>query len=106
MSSLAGQLLQLTGLATAPTAAPAAVQPEVRRAPTPLDRTGVVLLPRWRVPIVESPRYAVADDLRRAIDWGHFLFGASSFAVYERADHTSPRFITLRVTEALHKSDF
>lgn len=43
----------------------------------------IAIFPRWQAVKVRSERYAIASDLRRAINWGNYLFGARSFAILE-----------------------
>ncbi|MCP4259944.1 MAG: hypothetical protein GY774_20885 [Planctomycetes bacterium] len=50
---------------------------------SPFEGKLIAIFPRWEAIRVRSERYAVVSDLRRAIRWGQYLFGARSFVIIE-----------------------
>ncbi|MCB0108732.1 MAG: hypothetical protein KDE53_22580, partial [Caldilineaceae bacterium] len=50
---------------------------------SPFDDQLIAIFPHWEAVRVKGDRYAVSNNLRRAITWGNLLFGARSYAILE-----------------------
>ena len=50
---------------------------------SPFETQLIAIFPGWQAVRVKGERYAVTNDLRRAIAWGNLLFGARSYAILE-----------------------
>ncbi len=69
---------------------------------SPFEGQLIAIFPRWEDVKVRSDRYAIASDLRRAIRWGGYLFGARAFVIIEGPfGRPESRYYVLGTTHAL-----
>ncbi len=73
---------------------------------SPFDTQLIAIFPQWAAVRVKGDRYAVTNDLRRAVTWGNLLFGARSYAVLEGpTGKAAMHYYVVGTTHALHAHD-
>ncbi len=73
---------------------------------SPFDDQLIAIFPHWEAVRVKGDRYAVSNNLRRAITWGNLLFGARSYAILEGPSGKAElHYYVVGTTHALHAHD-
>ncbi|MEZ4861778.1 MAG: hypothetical protein R3C14_10735 [Caldilineaceae bacterium] len=84
----------------------AAADDKVISGGSPFDDQLIAIFPHWQAVRVKGDRYAVSNNLRRAITWGNLLFGARSYAILEGpTGKVGLHYYVVGTTHALHAHD-